>query len=344
MIDRVLETARGKVDGADALWRREEQTTVAFESGRLKAVGISEEAGVNLRVLAGGRMGVAGTTAAKPDPAELVGRARASAELGEVVDLEFPRSAASTLPRIPTFFDRTANASLAELIRMGRLLVERLSRPDCQVNVAVQRELADTAVGNTAGARGEYRATGIAVTADVTRIAGDVAGERGPGATHTPITFVHGTISPGARLELPWRPDFNALVYVLAGAGQAGSKTWPIASGQLAAGRESRGAAVRWAAFDHRRSAHAGPACVASRRRRMRPVAQHRIGRARCRRAIRLRSRNSRARQDPEHGQRSARGVWETAHRLHEHSVSDGGWGRGAACCSPTYVGRRPHR
>ena len=173
MIDRVLETARGKVDGADALWRREEQTTVAFESGRLKAVGISEEAGVNLRVLAGGRMGVAGTTAAKPDPAELVGRARASAELGEVVDLEFPRSAASTLPRIPTFFDRTANASLAELIRIGRLLVERLSRPDCQVNVAVQRELADTAVGNTAGARGEYRATGIAVTADVTRIAGD---------------------------------------------------------------------------------------------------------------------------------------------------------------------------
>jgi PmbA protein len=173
MIDRVLETARGKVDGADALWRREEQTTVAFESGRLKAVGISEEAGVNLRVLAGGRMGVAGTTAAKPDPAELVGRARASAELGEVVDLEFPRAAASTLPRIPTFFDRTANASLAEMIRMGRLLVERLSRPDCQINIAVQREVADTAVGNTAGARGEYRATGIAVTADITRIAGD---------------------------------------------------------------------------------------------------------------------------------------------------------------------------
>lgn len=173
MIDRVLETARGKVDGADALWRREEQTTVAFESGRLKAVGISEEAGVNLRVLAGGRMGVAGTTAAKPDPKELVARARASAELGEIVELAFPSPSPQSLPPIPTFFDRTANASLDELIHMGRRLVERLSRPDCQVNVAVQREVADTAVGNTAGARGEYRATGIAVTADVTRIAGD---------------------------------------------------------------------------------------------------------------------------------------------------------------------------
>jgi PmbA protein len=56
---------------------------------------------------------------------------------------------------------------------MGKRLVERLERPDCQVNVGVEREIADTAVGNSAGARGEYRATGIAVTADVTRIAGD---------------------------------------------------------------------------------------------------------------------------------------------------------------------------
>ena len=173
MIDRLLDSARGKVDGADALWRREEQTAVAFESGRLKAAGISEEAGLNLRVLAGGRMGVAGTTAAAPDTAALVARARASAELGEIVDLAFPGAAASSLPPIPTFFDRTANASLDDMIRMGRLLVERLARPDCQVNVSVEREIADTAVGNTAGARGEYRATGIAVTADITRIAGD---------------------------------------------------------------------------------------------------------------------------------------------------------------------------
>ena len=55
MIDRVLDGARGTVDAADALWRREEQTAVAFESGRLKAAGISEEAGLNLRVLAKGR-------------------------------------------------------------------------------------------------------------------------------------------------------------------------------------------------------------------------------------------------------------------------------------------------
>src|SRR5688572_23783223 len=173
MIDRLLERARGNVDNADALWRREEQTAVAFESGRLKAAGISEEAGLNLRVLSQGRMSVAGTTAAEPDVEALLARARSSAEVGELVELAFPTPNSQLLTPIPTFFDRTANASLAELIRMGKLLVERLARPDCQVNVAVEREVADTAVGNTAGARGEYRATGIAVTADVTRIAGD---------------------------------------------------------------------------------------------------------------------------------------------------------------------------
>jgi len=173
MIDRLLDSARRKVDGADALWRREEQTAVAFESGRLKAAGISEEAGLNLRVLSKGRMGVAGTTTAKPDPDALLERARASAELGEIVDLAFPTAAASKLPPIPTYFDRTANASLDDLIALGRMLVERLARPDCQINVAVERAVDETAVGNTAGARGAYRGTGIAVTADITRIAGD---------------------------------------------------------------------------------------------------------------------------------------------------------------------------
>jgi PmbA protein len=173
MIDRVLERARGTVDNADALWRRQEQTAVAFESGRLKAAGISEEAGLNLRVVSHGRMGVAGTTAATPDPAALLDRARASAELGEMVELAFPASSPESQPPIPTYFDRTAAASLNDLIRMGKLLVERLGRPDCQINVAVEREIAETAVGNTAGARGEYRATGIAVAVDITRIAGD---------------------------------------------------------------------------------------------------------------------------------------------------------------------------
>ena len=65
-------------------------------------------------------------------------------------------------------------------------------------------------------------------------IAGDVDGHAGPGTTSTPITLVHATVSPGAELRLPWRPDFNALVYALAGRGTVGASRRPLRSGQLA--------------------------------------------------------------------------------------------------------------
>ena len=66
-------------------------------------------------------------------------------------------------------------------------------------------------------------------------IAGDVAGHRGPGVTHTPISLAHASLSPGARLVLPWPREYNALVYVLAGRGTVGSENRPIVTGQLAA-------------------------------------------------------------------------------------------------------------
>jgi redox-sensitive bicupin YhaK (pirin superfamily) len=66
-------------------------------------------------------------------------------------------------------------------------------------------------------------------------IAGEVAGHSGPGSTYTPMTMVHATIQPGASLTLPWRNDFNALAYVLAGQGSVGTEQIGVRTGQLAA-------------------------------------------------------------------------------------------------------------
>src|SRR4029453_5140999 len=65
-------------------------------------------------------------------------------------------------------------------------------------------------------------------------IAGEVAGPQGPGIPYTPISLLHAPLAPGARLDLPWRPDFNALVYVLAGSGSVGARRHPVGTGQLA--------------------------------------------------------------------------------------------------------------
>ncbi|MCW2673699.1 MAG: putative pirin-like protein [Frankiales bacterium] len=63
-------------------------------------------------------------------------------------------------------------------------------------------------------------------------IAGELAGNKGPGSTHTPITFLHATLAPGAQLSLPWDASYNALVYVLAGHGRAGTEGRPVHTGQ----------------------------------------------------------------------------------------------------------------
>ena len=83
-------------------------------------------------------------------------------------------------------------------------------------------------------------------------IAGDIAGHAGPGSTYTPIALSHTTIAPGASLTLPWNPEFNAIVYVLAGEGTVGAERRPIRTGQTAV--FGRGDSITVAASDRQDS------------------------------------------------------------------------------------------
>ncbi|MFN8190315.1 MAG: pirin family protein [Nocardioidaceae bacterium] len=86
----------------------------------------------------------------------------------------------------------------------------------------------------------DLRSTTVALLASddagalVRVIAGTVDGHEGPGSTFTPMTLVHTTLEPGARLELPWDAEFNALAYVLNGDGTVGTDQRPIHTGQSA--------------------------------------------------------------------------------------------------------------
>ncbi|MCP9987403.1 MULTISPECIES: pirin family protein [Streptomyces] len=76
-------------------------------------------------------------------------------------------------------------------------------------------------------------------------IAGALDGHEGPGITHTPITMVHATLRPGSEVTLPWRPDFNALAYVLAGRGAVGTERRPVRTGQTTVFGDGRSVTVR---------------------------------------------------------------------------------------------------
>ena len=65
-------------------------------------------------------------------------------------------------------------------------------------------------------------------------LAGEIDGHSGPGISHTPLAIAHLTLAPGGQIDIPWRRDFNALVYALAGSGTVGAEGRPLRMGQTA--------------------------------------------------------------------------------------------------------------
>jgi redox-sensitive bicupin YhaK (pirin superfamily) len=85
-------------------------------------------------------------------------------------------------------------------------------------------------------------------------IAGELAGHPGPGDTHTPISYAHATVAPGAALVVPWNPQFSALAYVLQGQGYAGDEGRPGSEHQLVIYGPGDSITVR--AADHQEGPH----------------------------------------------------------------------------------------
>ncbi len=175
MIERVLDRARKsrRFEGFDLLLRDERQLSLKFESGRLKETALRQEAGINFRGVARGKVGVAGTTDLARDEAldDLLARAAASAEQGEACALAFPGP--SGLPAVAAYDEHAAALDVEQLAALGRRVVERLKRPGWQVSAAVDRATETVSFANSAGQTFASRLSAISVGAEVTRVKGD---------------------------------------------------------------------------------------------------------------------------------------------------------------------------
>ena len=152
MIGTLLERAARRTQAADLTSKSDETLTLGFDGGRLKSAGRLQERGVNLRVVAGGRMGFAGTTDTEPEP--LLEMALASAAVGEEVKIELPRP--QPLPQVVTHYPRAAVATLEELAQLGQGIHDR-PRPGW-----VPRPRLGRAIGRL-GQSGEYCRSGCRV-------------------------------------------------------------------------------------------------------------------------------------------------------------------------------------
>jgi PmbA protein len=169
VITELLEKAAGRAEAADVVLKTDETVSIAFESGRLKTTTYAQESGANLRVVAHGRMGFAGSTADDVDA--IVEAAFASARIGEVVRIDLPPPAA--LPRVITHYPRAAAASVSDLAALGQFVVSRLSQDGAQVTVTVERSIGSVRVANSAGADASYDVSTVSLSAELTRVQGD---------------------------------------------------------------------------------------------------------------------------------------------------------------------------
>ncbi|MEO8029887.1 MAG: metallopeptidase TldD-related protein [Gemmatimonadota bacterium] len=169
MIGALLARAIRMATVADASEKTDETVTLRFEGGRLKQAGWAQERGVNLRILAEGRLGVAGSTGDELEP--LLEGALASARSGEPAELALP--APAPLPSVITHYAGAASATVAALTDLGRGLADRLRRDDCQVNLTVERSLGIVRVANTRGIEAAYEVSGVSVWAQLVKVVDD---------------------------------------------------------------------------------------------------------------------------------------------------------------------------
>ena len=169
MITDLLERAARRAQLADVVVKTDETVTLTFETGRLKSSSFAQEEGTNLRVVAEGKMGFAGTTAG--DPEALLKAAFASAALGEVVELPMP--APVPIASVISHYPRAAAASAAELAVLGQMVVDRLARNGCQVGAVVERSIGSVQVANSRGVDSSYDVSVVSVAAEVVRVIDD---------------------------------------------------------------------------------------------------------------------------------------------------------------------------
>ncbi len=154
--ERVLELARARTEQAEVFAARHLYVPVAFEANRLKRIDTKESAGVSLRIVANGRIGLS-STGRLDDPERLVDDALAVAQFGALAKFELPERTA--YPKVDTFDPAVAVWPVEAMVDLGRETMESVLsfNRELLVQVEVSSVTVDVTLMNSRGAESAYR-------------------------------------------------------------------------------------------------------------------------------------------------------------------------------------------
>lgn len=148
-MEKLLKLAAQAADQADVYYVTDTSDSLSFNDGKLDKADTSMSAGIALRVIKDGKMGLAHTRNLL-DPQALVAQAMLSAENGVEVGFQMPLT--TDVPTINAYSPNIETINKKDLIAEGRRLIELIrKKTDGQVNLGFSYSTSNTGIMNSSG-------------------------------------------------------------------------------------------------------------------------------------------------------------------------------------------------
>ena len=140
-------------------------------ANRLKLLELRETTGVALRVIRGGRIGLA-STSRLDDLGTLVANAVELAQFGPEARLELPGG--TTYPEVPVYDPAVEALPVEALVELGQRAIDRIRRANSELvcSAHLSKGLNTVAIANTRGAHVTYTKSGFGVFLEATLVQG----------------------------------------------------------------------------------------------------------------------------------------------------------------------------
>jgi len=155
-VEKILALARKTAEAAEVFEVAAEETSVQFETNRLKHIESKQSTHLALRIIKEGRLGYA-TTTERDDVKSLISNAVETAWFGMPARFELP--ALSSYPQIEIFDPAVEAAPLEEMDKLGQELIELITghTPEILCEAGVSKDTISVKLINSNGGQAEYK-------------------------------------------------------------------------------------------------------------------------------------------------------------------------------------------
>ena len=162
IVNRLIEKAMKKAQGAQVALGQSESTNVSFENDKLKSARSSQSTGMSIKVIVDGKIGSSHTTDID-DVDGVVARALEAAEFGSPAHFRFPGPQEG--PEVKVYDDAVLPVTKEEMVRIGEEMMTLVKEynPDILLSSGVSKNVSKGQFVNSAGIEFSTETTNFAV-------------------------------------------------------------------------------------------------------------------------------------------------------------------------------------